>query len=184
MQSRVLSACLLLASTLLASDAIASPNTTSDVEAIRQLSSQWMTAIEKKDRKSLEKILADNYVLQMPGDAADQYVHRAEWINNAINLDWTGFRYENLVVRVHGDHATVSSRLFFKVSPNPLTFDSGVLDTWERRNGEWRVTTRYLGESQLKERVSFVLGALAAALALGAAYLIARLSARAPKRAV
>jgi len=132
-----------------------------------------MAAIERKDRKALESRLADDYVLQMPGDTETQYVRREEWLGNAISMDWTNFRYENVVAHVHGDHATVSSRLHFKVAPNPLTFDSGIVDVWEKRNGRWQVTTRYLGESELKQRMGFAFGALAAGLAAGLVYALA-----------
>jgi len=184
MRSSYLTTFLVAGSLFIATAAVAAPPKTPDENELERLSTEWMTAIERKDRKSLESFLADNYVLQMPGDAERQYVHRAEWLENAINMDWSNFRYENIVARVHGDHATVSSRLYFKVSPNPLTFDSGVLDVWEKRGGKWQVTTRYLGESRLKERVSFVLGALAAALAMFAVYLIQRLVRRARRGAV
>ncbi len=176
MRSRYLSKCLLVGSLILAFTAAASPSSVPDEKALERLSVEWMAAIENKDKKALESFLADNFVLQMPGDTGSQYVHRAEWLENAIGMDWSNFRYENVVARVHGDHATVSSRLFFKVAPNPLTFDSGVIDTWEKRGGKWQVTTRYLGESQLKGRISFTLGVLAAGLALAAAYLVARLA--------
>lgn len=173
----------LLGSALTSFMATASPSRTSDEDTLRRLSTEWMTAIERKDRPTLESLLADNYILQMPGDSELQYVHRAEWLDNAISMDWSNFRYENVVVNVHGNHATVSSRLFFKISPNPLTFDSAVLDTWERRGGKWQVTNRYLGESNLKQRFSFILGALAGVLAVVAAFLIARVSRWARRRA-
>jgi hypothetical protein len=79
---------------------------------------------------------------------------------------------------VHGDHATVSSRLHFKVPPYPFEFDSGVVDTWERNDGRWQVTTRYLGESKLQQRMAFIFGVLAAGLVAGAAYAVAKLARR------
>lgn len=184
MRSSNLSKRLFVGSLILASTTAASSSLAPDEKALEQLSVEWMTAIETKDRKALESFLADDFVLQMPGDNRSEYVHRAAWLENAISMDWSNFRHENLVARVHGDHATVSSRLFFKVAPNPLTFDSGVIDTWERRGGKWRVTTRYLGESQLKERISFTLGVLATGLALAAAFLVARISRRARRRTI
>jgi hypothetical protein len=90
-------------------------------------------------------------------------------------MDWSKFRYENITARVHGDHATVSSVLHFRISPFPFTFDSGVVDTWERREGRWQVTVRYLGASKLYERVAFLLGALATGIAVVATRLVARL---------
>jgi len=179
MRTRTLAACLSL---LIAGPAAASSTANPDEALLERLSVQWMAALEKKDRRSLEAFLADDYVLQMPGDSASQYVRRDEWLKNAIDMDWTDFRYENVVARVHGDHATVSSRLYFKVAPNPFTFDSGVIDLWEKRDGRWQVTNRYLGESAMKGRLAFLLGLLVAGVAAGAAYLLARLPGRLRQR--
>jgi ketosteroid isomerase-like protein len=133
-----------------------------DEQALLRLSADWMAAIERKDQAALESFLADDFVLQMPGDQESQRVHRAEWLKNAIGMDWSEFRYENMAARVHGDHAMVTSRLYFKVAPWPLHFDSAVVDTWERRGGQWQVTARYLGESELQTRIAFWFGVVAA----------------------
>ena len=175
---------LLLGGILVASVATAASTTAPDEAELKQLSQQWMTALEEKDKERLQSLLADDFVLQIPGDSASQYVRRAEWLENANSMDWSNFRYENMAVNVEGDHAIVSFKLFFKVSPNPLTLDSGVIDTWERRGGKWQVTHRYLGESTLKTRMSFVAGMLATALALGLVYLLVRFSKRVRRRAV
>ncbi len=184
MRSSKLFTNLLLGGILVASVAMAAPPTAPDEAELKQLSQQWMTALERKDESRLQSLLADDFVLQMPGDSPTQYVHRAEWLKNAIDMDWSSLRYENIVVKVDGDQAIVSSKLFFKVSPNPLPLDSGVIDAWERRGGKWQVTHRYLGESTLKTRMSFVFGMLATALALTLTYLLIRLSRRFSRREV
>jgi hypothetical protein len=167
--------CLLIAGLFVGYPALAAVPSSTDEQTLERLSVEWMEAIEKKDRKSLEAFLADNYVLQMPGDSDSQYTRRNEWIKNAINMDWSDFRYENVMAQVHGDHATVSSRLYFRVAPFPFELDSGVVDTWERHDGRWQVTTRYLGESNMQQRITFIFGVLAAGLAAGAAYAVAAL---------
>ena len=177
------STCLMVAGLLASAPALAAVSPSTDAQTLERLSVEWMQAIEKKDRKTLEAFLADDYVLQMPGDTEAQYTRRSEWLTNAIDMDWTDFRYENMVAQVHGDHATVSSRLHFKVAPYPFEFDSGVVDTWERNDGRWQVTTRYLGQSKLQQRMAFVFGVLAAGLVAGAAYVVARLVRRSRRRA-
>ena len=142
-----------------------------DEAELRQLSVAWMQALEKKDAPALENFLAQDYVLQMPGDTAAQVTVRSEWLKNAIDMDWTRFRYENLEVRVNGDQAEVTSRLFFHVSPIPIELDSAVVDTWSRRDGRWQVTRRYLGQSITGDRFQLMLG-FGAALVLGAVGLI------------
>ena len=172
------STCVLIAGLLVGHSALAAAPVSTDAQTLERLSVEWMTAIEKKDRKTLEAFLADDFVLQMPGDNASEFTHRSEWLTNAIDMDWKNFRYENVVAQVHGDHATVSSRLHFRVAPFPFDFDSGVVDLWERHDGRWQVTTRYLGESKVQQRIMFIFGVLAAGLVAGAAYAVDKLVGR------
>jgi hypothetical protein len=125
-------------------------------------------AIERKDRAALNNLVASDFALQMPGER--KVTPRDEWIANAVGMDWSKFRYENLVVRMHGDTATVSSKLHFRVAPIPFALDSGVVDSWERRDGRWQITRRYLGESKVQQRIAFGLGVLAAIGVAGLAY--------------
>ena len=168
---------------LATSPVAAAPPRNAEEQALAGLSLAWMQAIEKKDRKSLEGFLADDYVLQMPGDAPSEFTRRDEWIKNAVGMDWSDFRYENLVANVHGDHATVTSRLHFNVAPYPFAFESGVVDLWEKRDGRWQVTARYLGESKTQQRIAFVFGLIAGGIIAALAYLSARLFKRAGRRA-
>ena len=96
----------LLSSLLLAFPATASPSVWDEAALIR-LSNEWMAAIERKDRASLERIVASEFTLRMLGDAQDRIVHRDEWLANAIGMDWSEFSYENLEAGVNGDQAIV-----------------------------------------------------------------------------
>lgn len=134
-----------------------------------------MQAIESKDARTLDKLLAGDYVLQMPGDLVSDYVARDEWMRNAIKMDWSRFRYENLRVQLNGDHADVTSRLYFHVSPVPIELDSGVIDSWQKRNGQWQVNRRYVGQSNAGDRLRLIFGFLAALLLLAVGFGMARL---------
>lgn len=173
---------LVIAGLMAGHPALAAAPRNADEQTLERLSVEWMQAIEKKDRKTLEGFVADNFVLQMPGDSASEFTGRNEWITNAIDMDWTNFRYENVIAQVHGDHATVRSRLRFRVAPFPFDFDAGVVDLWERRDGRWQVTTRYLGESKVQQRMAFIFGVLAAGLFAGLSYAAARLVKRSRRR--
>ena len=61
MRSSNLTKCLVGGSILIASAATASPPQTPNERELERLSMEWMTAIERKDRKSLESFLAANY---------------------------------------------------------------------------------------------------------------------------
>ena len=177
-------AIFLLAAGLLASrstDAYAPP--LADEKTLASLSAELMAAVARKDRNALEVLVADDFVLQIPGDTDAQFTRRAEWITNAVRMDWADFRHENLVARVHGNQATVTSRLYFRVAPYPFALDAGVVDTWERRGADWQITRRYLGQSNAQQRLAFIFGVLATGLAAVVAYAVARL-ARRPRRRV
>jgi hypothetical protein len=134
----------------------------SDDEAeLRRASEAWMAAVAAKDAAALEMIVAREFALKMPGDTPAQYTLRDEWMANAIKLDWRDFRSENVVVELHGDHAVVSSKLSFRLGLMPFALDSGVVDTWVKRDGRWQVTGRFLGESQAQGRIKLAGGALA-----------------------
>ena len=167
----------LLIGVLLATPAGAQP-VESEVTTLTQLSSEWMSAIERKDRGALEQILASDFTLQIPGDEQSEIVARDDWVANAIEMDWSGFRYDNVDVTVRGDTAIVTSRLSFKVAPIPIALDSGIVDVWQKRDGRWQVTKRFLGASQVRQRLAFFAGALATLFLGLIAYAIIRLRRR------
>jgi hypothetical protein len=174
--ARTLAGVVLAAATVLASAGAmaASAGAAGDDAALRDLSVQWMQAIAAKDRPTLERLMAPEYVLRGAGDPPADGVPRAEWIGNAIGKDWSDFHYDNMVVQLDGDRATVASKLRFRIAPIPFELDAGVVDTWARRDGRWQVTGRYLGESRFSARVEFVKGFLAALALLGAFALVRR----------
>lgn len=154
---------------------------TSPEQTLRHLSVELMDAVEKKDKARLEDLLATDFALRMPGET--NVTGRGEWLTNALRMDWSGFHYENVEVRVNGDSATVSSRLRFEVSPFPFGLDSGVVDTWVRRDGRWLITGRYLGESRMQQRIAFAAGMLSTLLLAGLAFAILWLVRRVRRRA-
>ena len=137
------------------------------IAELERLSVQWMEALERKDEAALRALMAPEYTLSSPG--VSEEVLFEEWLGNAIGMTWSRPRYETLRVRVSGDHAVVSSRFYFHVSPIPFGLDSGIVDTWERRDGRWLVTGRYLGQSDTQDRIHYLVG-FGAALLLWAAW--------------
>ncbi len=155
-----------------------------DIDELKRQSVAWSQAIEKKDEAALQALMAPEYVLMSAGDP--EQTSRQEWIANAIGRDWSRFRHEHLRLRLNGDgnHATVSSRLYFHVSPIPIELDAGVVDTWERRGGRWQVTARYLGQSNAEDRIKLIAGFLAALVLVAAGFGVAKLARRIRHRSV
>lgn len=164
---------LALAAILACSTCLAVPAAPQDGDELKRLSTAWMQAVADKNEPGLQAMLAPEYALMMAGDGDDTL--RDEWISNAIKMDWRGFRYEDLRVRVDGDHATTRSRLYFRVAPIPFELHAGVVDTWVRRDGRWQVTGRYLGQSNLQNGIRVIVGFVASLVLVLAWWAVRRL---------
>jgi len=138
----------------------------SDVPIDRELiarSNELMSAVERQDRAALELLVADEFKLEVPGDTAS--TPRAEWIDNAVNMKWSGFKFHNVKVRSFGEVAVVSSLLDFKVTTGigiPISSDVQVTDVWVFRNGQWLIAIRQLGADSLSGTMRMIAGFLAA----------------------
>jgi len=158
----------------------------SDVTIERELiarSNELMSAVERQDRAALELIVADEFMLEVPGDTS--FTPRAEWIDNAVNLKWEGFKFHNVKVRSFGEVAVVSSLLDFKVTTGigiPISSDVQVTDVWLRRDGQWLIAVRQLGADSLSGTVQMVMGFLAALVLWFLVWLFLRLRKRAKAR--
>ncbi len=122
-------------------------------------SNELMNAVERQDRTALDGMLTDEFKLESPGDTAS--VPRAEWIDNAVGMKWSGFTFHNLAFRVFGDVAVVSSLLDFKVTMGigiPISSNVQVTDVWVHREGVWLLDVRQLGADSLSGKVRMVMG--------------------------
>ena len=158
----------------------------SDVTIERELiarSNELMSAVERQDRAALELIVADEFMLEVPGDTS--FTPRAEWIDNAVNMKWEGSKFHNVKVRAFGEVAVVSSLLDFKVTTGigiPISSDVQVTDVWLRRDGQWLIAVRQLGADSLSGTVQMVMGFLAALVLWFLVWLFLRLRKRAKAR--
>ncbi len=123
-----------------------------------------MDAVERKDKATIEKLVAEDFFVTSPGDLAE--TRRAEWIGNCISIDWQNPKFSNVRVNVYGNTAVVTSLFDFKASggkvPFPLISNAQMTDIWQRRDGQWQITARHLGaysiDGYLRLAVGFVAG--------------------------
>lgn len=156
-----------------------------DQDTLRRLSVEWMDAVARKDRATLERLLAPDFELLSVGDLRGG-VKRAQWLENAMRMDWQNRGYSNVRVEMNGDVGIVTSNYAFRVDPGgwkpAVTAASPVVDVWVRREGRWQIQRRHLGGSTLTRWIDRVLGvAVAAALFLGVKLLSGLLRRRADK---
>lgn len=136
-------------------------------DTLKNLSIQWMQALERKDSLALEKFLSKDYTLSSIGDS--DYVDRSTWMKNAIGKDWGNTSYAFKGVKVQDSQAIVNSIMRFTVKPIPFTMKSETTDHWIFEDGQWKVRTRYLGGNSITNFITTAKGFL---LAIGLVLII------------
>lgn len=159
----IVSGLLLLASvfTVRAQETPVQESRTAEQELIA-LSTQWMEAVERKDRAALERFLADGFYISKPGSLAK--IERSEWLKGAFDRDWHDFRYHNFKVDVYGDTAVVTALLDSHIRSKwgfSYGSDAQVTDIWVKRNGQWQVAARHLGAYSIVGWIRLGLGFIA-----------------------
>ena len=157
----------------------AQPVVPSEQELIDR-SNTLMSAVDHQDRATLEGLVAEEFRLEVPGDMA--FTPRAEWIDNAVGMDWSDFKFHNVKVHFFGDVAVVSSLLDFKINTSwglPISSNTQVTDVWVRRDGEWKIAVRQLGAASISSTLRMVAGFIAGMIT----FLLIRLVVRRRRRA-
>lgn len=157
------------------------PTAEADREALTKLSQEWMDAVARRDRPALEQLLAPDYELR-PVSGEQPSVPRAQWLENAVTMQWENRGYSNLHVKVDGDVGIVTSRYAFRVDPGEwkpaVSATADVVDVWKRRDGRWQVQGRLLGESSVTRWIDRVTGGVAMLVLVGVVALGRRLMRR------
>ena len=129
-------------------------------------SNTLMSAVDHQDRAALEGLVAEEFRLEVPGDTA--FTPRAEWIDNAVGMDWSDFKFHNVKVHFFGDVAVVSSLLDFKITTSwglPISSNTQVTDVWVQRDGQWKIAVRQLGAASISSTLRMVAGFIAGIVA-------------------
>jgi len=132
---------------LLTSFAPAAPSGKADAPEgeIRQRENAWIRAVREQDLPALEKLLAPDfaYTVAVAGKplstlSREAYVHRAK--GYAVEES----RFDEIVVRFHGDVAVVTSRFVQKAALHgkDRSAEFVLSDTWVRRDGAWLAVAR------------------------------------------
>ena len=111
------------------------------------LTNQWMKAVSDKDDNTLNRLMADEFVAYLP--ETGKSINRTEWLRQARLMDNAECEYKSTQVRSYGEFAVASGRLICKgeVKGIGLEADSVVVDTWVRRDNQWKVSTRVASET-------------------------------------
>ena len=112
-------------------------NSTSSLPPI-QLEDQWTTALVKRDVRTFDQLLAPNFVYTENASV----MNRGEVIKGVTGPDkveWA--RNEGMKLHDFGDVQVITGVLHLKGKGTKGPFDRRYqfTDTWQRRNGRWRI---------------------------------------------
>lgn len=110
-----------------------------DQKVVADLDTRYQEAVKKNDAATMEKILADDFVLVT---GSGKTFTKTELLNEARggHMVYEHQDESDQVVRVWGDTAVVSARLWLKGTQDGKAFDRMVRfsDTYVRTPGGWR----------------------------------------------
>lgn len=116
------------------------------MELFTKLERDWTQAVQKKDKASLDEILAPEFTLRT-SENPESLILRADWIQKALtSYDLRSSNQRAMVIRAFLGVAVVSF-----VQSEQVTIDgkdsSGdylVVDLWKANRNRWQVAARYL----------------------------------------
>jgi len=114
-------------------------------QELKRLSVAWMQAWKDRDRATLERLLAEDFVLVLSASPA-RPVGRTRWLEMALGgYTCESFEYKSQHVRLLGDTAIVASVYTQKasVAGQDRRGDVFLTDVWQQRGGRWQVVARY-----------------------------------------
>ena len=114
-------------------------------QELKKLSQDWMTATMKRDKATLDKIVAPEY--KLAGTNLDgTVISRETWMLNTMeNLVIDSVKYIRMKVDVIGETAIVQSEFYWSVSFRgslPKNDTVTLVDTWIKRGKGWQVVSR------------------------------------------
>jgi uncharacterized protein (TIGR02246 family) len=118
---------------------LARTQTASVEQELIKMETQWGEAWTKHDATSVDKLLADDFMVTMPDGSVLTKAQILEVIRS-YKEEVTSLVTDEWKVRVYGDAAVVTARNTYKMQSagKEDTFHERFTDTWIKREGQWR----------------------------------------------
>ena len=145
---------------LVNNQAISNQATSSEEDEVRRVESEWGDAFEQRDFATLDRIMADEYILTDPlGNVRGKAESLAALETNEVLFEST--RSDNIKVRINGDTAVVTARSTFKGRYKGWSMAGRYqyTDVLVKRNGSWQAVSSHitaLGAGPLRMRVGLL----------------------------
>jgi len=137
--SRMALAVALLSLALFVAGSAPQANSAHDPQELLRLERHMFDAIRNKDGAAAAKLLADDFILRIPGESTldkASFVKGIQTLPVQISQVWS----DDLLVHFYGDTAVVSGRQLSRVRLAPdqeITVTQAFADVFARRKGRW-----------------------------------------------
>lgn len=132
----------------------------SDEHEVRKVETEWGDAFERRDFATLDRIMADEYILTDPlGNVRGKAESLAALEANDVLFEST--KSDNVKVRINGDTAVVTGRSTFKGRYKGWSMAGKYqyTDVLVKRSGAWQAVSSHitaLGAGNLRLRVGLL----------------------------
>jgi ketosteroid isomerase-like protein len=116
-------------------------------QEIKQLAHEWLDAARRRDQATLDRILADDFVIsgwQPDGRLADKQFYIEDCMR-PVDIQDGSIRFDRWQFRIYGETAVVNCILDIRAVVNGHPWGAEVLitDVWVKQRDAWRVVTRH-----------------------------------------
>lgn len=116
------------------------------MELFTKLEHEWIQAVQKKDKTTLDAILAPEFTLRT-SENPENSQSRADWVQNALtSYDIHSFSQRAMAIRAFLGVAVVSFVQSEQITANgkDSSHEYFVVDLWKANHNKWQVCARYI----------------------------------------
>jgi ketosteroid isomerase-like protein len=137
-----------LAPLALGQDKNAEESGTAEVEQeILRLENEWMAGVVRRDRKVLDQLVADDFLLVSERwDGHRELTPKQPWIRNSLTtIEAKSFSYDKVKMQVRENMVVLHGLFTYEATYNgkPWRGTIRVTDVWVKEDGRWRVLARH-----------------------------------------
>ena len=127
-------------------------------QEIKKLAHEWLEAARRRDRATLDRILADDFLISgwLPEGRLAGKSYYVEDCLKPVQIEDGFYRYDRWEVRRYGETAVVNCILEIRAIVEGAAWGGEVLvtDVWVREGSQWQVVTRHTSPIERGEKAS------------------------------
>ena len=110
-------------------------------QLLRQMNDDWMKALVRADRETLDRIMADDFFFAYPMEGDDKTQFIGDVVSGEIRVE--SLTRDNITVRIFGDTAVLTGKDSARWSYQGHDFSGHykVINVYARRAGEWQLVS-------------------------------------------